>query len=175
MTNRDTTLRPMKADDIALFSQWFSAPHVAPWWDGITDQETLQSKYLPCLDLQSLTRVYTIQVDQKPVGMIQSYHHCHYPGWEQTVAIDKALGIDYVVGVAEQIGKGVGTHAIRMMTKMALTLYSDIDTVVAVPQKDNLASRRALEKAGFVLVREAKLESDCPSDSGISAIYQKLR
>lgn len=174
MSNRDTTLRPLKADDIVMFSQWFSAPHVAPWWDGITDQESLQSKYLPCLEPQSATRVYIIQVDQKPVGMIQSYHHCRYPAWERTVAIKNAMGIDYVVGAAEHIGKGVGTHAIKMMTKMALTLHSDIDVVVAVPQKDNLASRRALEKAGFALVREAKLESDCPSDA-VSAIYQRHR
>jgi aminoglycoside 6'-N-acetyltransferase len=42
---------------------------------------------------------------------------------------------------------------------------------MAVPQTANYASRRAVEKAGFSLVLEAKLDSDDPSDAGPSAVY----
>jgi aminoglycoside 6'-N-acetyltransferase len=54
-------------------------------------------------------------------------------------------------------------------------LYPDVVTVVAVPQADNRASRRALEKAGFRLLGERDLDSDDPSDEGISALYARAR
>ena len=57
---------------------------------------------------------------------------------------------------------------------MALTLFPDLTTVVASPHKENIASRRALEKAGFTLVREAKLASAYPAE-GLSCIYEKRR
>jgi RimJ/RimL family protein N-acetyltransferase len=50
-------------------------------------------------------------------------------------------------------------------------LYPDVKTVVSVPQQDNLASRRVLEKAGFTLVGERLLKTGDASDAGISAIY----
>jgi hypothetical protein len=46
---------------------------------------------------------------------------------------------------------------------------------VTVPQAANYASRCALEKAGFALVGERKLDSDDPSDVGPSAVYALAR
>ena len=46
---------------------------------------------------------------------------------------------------------------------------------MAVPQAANYASRRALEKSGFSLVDERRLDSDDPSDAGPSAVYALTR
>jgi hypothetical protein len=46
---------------------------------------------------------------------------------------------------------------------------ADVDQQVPAP------SRRALEKTGFSLVGERKLDSDDPSDAGPSAIYALTR
>jgi RimJ/RimL family protein N-acetyltransferase len=106
--------------------------------------------------------------------MIQCYRHCDYPDCDKEIAIDNAIGIDYLIAAPDLTNQGVGTQAIKMMARMALTLFPQLHTVVASPHKDNIASCRALEKAGFTFVREAKLASAFPAE-GTSCIYEKRR
>ncbi|MBP6747922.1 GNAT family N-acetyltransferase [bacterium] len=168
-----TTIRPIKAEDIEPLLCWLEAPHVKAWW-GTETPQTNRLKYQSRLLSDALTRVFIIQVDHKPAGMIQCYRHSDYPDCDKEIGIDNAIGIDYLIAAPELTGKGIGTQAIKMMTRMALILFPQMNTVVASPHKENIASCRALEKAGFTLVREAKLASAYPSQ-GTSCIYQKCR
>jgi RimJ/RimL family protein N-acetyltransferase len=168
-----TTIRPIKAEDIEPLLDWLEAPHVKAWW-GVESAKTNRLKYQSRLLADALTRVFIIQVDHKPAGMIQCYRHSDYPDCDSEIGIDNAIGIDYLIATPELTGKGIGTQAIKMMTRMALTLFPSLTTVVASPHKENIASRRALEKAGFALVREAKLASAYPAE-GLSCIYEKRR
>lgn len=168
-----TTIRPLKAEDIEPILDWLQVSHVKTWW-GEEAIEASRIKYQSRLSTDALTRVYIIQVDHKAAGLIQCYRHLDYPDCDQEIDIEAAIGIDYFIAAPELTGKGIGTQAIKMMTRMALTLYPQLSTVVASPHKENIASCRALEKAGFTLVREAKLASAYPSQ-GISRIYAKKR
>ncbi|MDP3510547.1 MAG: GNAT family N-acetyltransferase [Candidatus Melainabacteria bacterium] len=172
-TSSQTTIRPVKAEDIEPLLVWLEAPHVKPWW-GTEAPKASRLKYQSRLRSDALTRVFIIQVDHKPAGMIQCYLHSDYPDCDREIGIANAIGIDYLIGAPDLTGKGIGTQAIKLMTRMALTLFSQSNAVVASPHKENIASCRALEKAGFALVREAKLASAYPSE-GISCIYQKCR
>ena len=84
-------------------------------------------------------------------------------------------GIDYLIGEVNYTGKGIGSKAIRLIAKVAFDLFKEVDVVVSVPQVANLASCKALEKAGFKRIDERKLESNSPSDAGISCIYTLQR
>jgi len=168
-----TTIRPLRADDIEPLLDWLAAPHVKAWW-GTEDPQTSRLKYEERLAAEAPTKVFIIQVDHKPAGMIQCYQHCDYPDCDKEIAIDNAIGIDYLIASPDLTNKGVGTQAIKMMARMALTLFPQLHTVVASPHKDNIASCRALEKAGFTFVREAKLASAFPAE-GTSCIYEKRR
>ena len=55
----------------------------------------------------------------------------------------------------EHRGKGIMTDAIKQMVDLGFATFPDIVRIYATPFGSNIASRRALEKAGFVL--EAKL------------------
>jgi aminoglycoside 6'-N-acetyltransferase len=165
------TLRPLAPADFPLLVQWINEPHVARWWDGTADMASVNTKYSPRLDMGSPTRVFVIQIDNFSVGMIQCYRHRDYPDWERTVGIEGGAGIDYLIGDTRFTGKGIGAQAIREIAKIAFAIYPEIKVVLSVPQKENRASWRALEKAGFDRVDERKLESDCPSDAGVSYIY----
>jgi RimJ/RimL family protein N-acetyltransferase len=103
--------------------------------------------------------------------MIQCYRHADYPAWNRAVGVPTSAGIDYLIGEVDRCGHGVGSTAIAAFTTVVFDLYPDMTTVVAVPQRDNRASCRALEKAGFSLLREQDLDSDALSEGGISAVY----
>ena len=80
-----------------------------------------------------------------------------------------------MIGDLEFVGQGLGTLIIEEMVKQAFELYLDIEVIVSAPQRDNKASCRALEKAGFILKEVRKLDSDCISDAGVSCIYFRTR
>jgi aminoglycoside 6'-N-acetyltransferase len=164
-------LRCLSRDDFPHLLAWINAPHVARWWDDTADIDSIEQKYGPRLSIDSPTKVFIIEFADRPLGMIQCYRHADYPEWDQTIGIRRAAGIDYLIGDEQATGKGIGSRAIRAIADIAFAMYADIDLIVSAPQKDNMASCRALEKAGFVLAEERKLESDCPSDAGLSRIY----
>jgi aminoglycoside 6'-N-acetyltransferase len=168
----EISLRPLRREDFSLLQRWINAPHVARWWSGEETAETIETKYAPRLEPGSATRVYIIANSNRTVGMIQCYRHRDYPDWDVEIGINNAAGIDYLIGEPECIGQGAGSAAIRSICKIAFELYKDISCIVSVPQKDNIASCLALEKASFQLVAQRKLESQCPSDSDISSIYK---
>jgi aminoglycoside 6'-N-acetyltransferase len=91
------------------------------------------------------------------------------------VGINAAAGIDYLIGEANQCGRGVGSAAIASFTPRLFPWYPDVEVIMAAPQADNHASRRALEKAGFTLLEERQLNSEDPSDAGPRAIYALTR
>ncbi len=166
------TVRSLTRDDFSLLHRWLNTPHVQTWWRGEpATPETIERKYGPRVDGLDTTRVFIIQVAGHPVGIIQCYRHADRPGWDRVVGIHAAAGIDYLIGEADQLGRGVGSTAIAFFAQHVFALYPEVDTVVAAPQADNHASCRALEKAGFALHSERRLDSDDPSDSGPSAVY----
>jgi [ribosomal protein S5]-alanine N-acetyltransferase len=71
-------------------------------------------------------------------------------------------------------GKGIATKAIKAAASYAFTKF-DINRIYAEPFADNKASRRALEKAGFIL--EATLKKNVIKNGIIkdSCIYSVLK
>jgi aminoglycoside 6'-N-acetyltransferase len=108
--------------------------------------------------------------------LIQRYRHRDHPDWERAVGVDAAAGIDYLIGVEGLTGRGLGSAAIRRFTADTFEVFSDVEAICAVPQQANVASWRALEKAGFRREQTvAKIESDDPADDGPAFIYVKRR
>ncbi|MBY0357045.1 MAG: acetyltransferase [Candidatus Obscuribacterales bacterium] len=168
------SLRPLIQNDFESLSSWLSAPHVVRWWGPAPVGEALEEKYLPRLAADAATRVYVIEADNKPLGIIQCYRHCDYPDYDQEVGIAKAAGTDYLIGESGFTGRGIGSEAISQMSRLAFALYPETDVIVSVPQKENRASCRALEKAGYKLIDERQMKSDNLQE-GVSCIYQLSR
>ncbi|GIG61103.1 hypothetical protein Lfu02_54750 [Longispora fulva] len=167
-------LRPLTRADFPALLRWLRADHVRAWWPNVPAAlDAVERKYGPRVDGVSATRVFVIEVDGVPAGIVQCYRHADYPVWEKDVGLAGAAGLDYLVGEPDQLGRGVGAAAIGAAVPVAAALYPEVSQVVAVPQAANRGSCRALERAGFTLVAVRDLESDDPSDAGPSAIYSR--
>jgi aminoglycoside 6'-N-acetyltransferase len=170
------TLEPLRREHFPLIVQWLNAPHVQKWWrDGEASGESVEYKYSPRIAEDSTTRVFVINIDGVSAGLIQCYRHADYPDRDTDVSVENAAGADYFIGEPDLTGRGHGSAAIDAVVGIAFDIYPDVDCVVAVPQAENRASCRALEKAGFTLTDIRDLNSDDPSDAGLSAIYVRRR
>jgi aminoglycoside 6'-N-acetyltransferase len=172
----DIAFRPLAPADLPMLAGWLGAEHVTRWWCEPSDLASVEAKYHPrVVGADDTAEEFVIELDGRPIGLIQRYRHADSPDWDAAVGIPDAAGIDYLIGVPDLVGRGVGAAAIRAFVPTVLAAYPDIEVVVAVPQQANVASWRALEKAGFTRVRSGDIESDDPSDAGPSHVYARRR
>ncbi len=119
--------------------------------------------------------MFVIEAGGTPAGLIQCYRLADYPDWEMTMNVPNAAGIDYLIGDERLTGSGLGSRAIRAFTDLVFERYPEVDAVVAAPQQENVASWKALENAGYERHWAGKLDSDDPSDAGLSLVYVRRR
>ncbi len=169
--------RPMTREDIPLFAQWLQTEHVARWWRNPLDLEDVERKYGPRADGTDPTKMYIVEGPEKPIGMIWFHLLSDERKWaeDNREAVPNATGvggIDYIIGDANFIGRGVGTFMIKTFVQKIFNEHPDVRSIISDPQQENIASWKALEKAGFVRIFAGMLVSDDPSDSGPSYIYE---
>ncbi len=171
---------PIRRKDFPRLSRWLSAPHVARWWDDDPSLAAIENDYGGCIDGTEPAAVFIACCDGAAVGLIQRYRFGAYPQYAQEMAhiVDvpaDITSIDYLIGPADALGKGIGTAMIAAF--VARTWEDDPATpAIIVPvQVDNRASWRALELAGFARIAEGALTPDNPADSRSHYIYQLAR
>ena len=176
VTGTPVTVRPLARADLARLSGWLAEPHVARWWRDPSDLAAVQAAYLPCIDGTDPTEVFVIEAEGRPAGFIQRYLTAGDPDWDRAVRATGAVtggtaGIDYLIGEPGLCGRGYGAAAISLFTALTFRRYPQAGAVVAVPQQDNVASWRALERAGFSRWWSGQLDSSDPSDAGAAYLY----
>jgi aminoglycoside 6'-N-acetyltransferase len=152
----------MVRDDLESVRAWLAEPHIARWWNITPDAEVVAAKYGPRLVPGSLTAMWVIEADGAAAGVLQSYRHRDYPEHDAAVGIADACGIDYFLS-APYCGRGVGGRMLRSAAELVLSKAPDCDCCVATPAQANVASWRALERAGFERVRECEPPDEPPA------------
>jgi 8-oxo-dGTP pyrophosphatase MutT (NUDIX family) len=144
----DIAFRPLATADLPALIGWQHAPHVVRWLPEQLDLAAAQRKYDPRVAGESPVRVHVAVIGGRDAGFLQ-----HYPAPDScggpTDAAD-AAAIDYLIGIAELTGRGVGPQLIWSYVRdVVLPGYPAARAVVASPDVANARSIRALEKAGF--------------------------
>jgi aminoglycoside 6'-N-acetyltransferase len=86
------------------------------------------------------------------VGWCQWYLWANYPGESQARAVHEGeIGIDYAIGDPAHVGRGLGTRLVAALVEQARSAHPGAGVLVD-PEESNVASRRVLEKNGFVLI-----------------------
>jgi len=169
------SFRPLQRADFSLLATWLALPHVAPWWSDEPTVSALETSYGPTVDGTDPTEGFIIELEARPVGFIQRYRLDDYPAWCEALGIERAAGIDYLIGSVELTGVGFGPVIVDAFTALTFERYGDVDRMAVAVQQTNHRSWRALEKAGYDRVFEGMIESEDPSDAGPSYVYVRTR
>ena len=163
-------LRTMQLDDLPLVRRWLVAPHVARWYlAGSSVEQELEDLHDSVTGAQAVKMLIALSGGE-PIGWCQWYRCDVDPEWARDIgARPGEVGIDYAIGEATSVGRGVGTQLVATLVGLVRSSHPR-GAVVAGPDERNIASRRVLEKNGFDLVRIASLASE-PTDDPV-AIYR---
>ena len=114
--------------------------------------------------------MFVVSSDGRSFGFIQRYALADEPAYVEELSRlcelpPGALSIDYFVGEPDMRGRGLATAMIARASAGA-------DVIVPVVA-GNIASWRALERAGFTRVAEGDLEPDNPIDPPLHYVYAR--
>lgn len=155
--------RPLARADFPLLVEWFRAPHVAEWWGEEADLGFLEARYGPRVDGREPVEMFIVELDGRAGGLVQRYRLTDFAEWLEYEGllpnIQAAAGIDYLLGNPADIGHGIGSQVIRELAGLTFLDYPDVEAIVADPDQANVASWRALEKAGFERIWAGQLAS----------------
>lgn len=139
--------RPMTAADLPLLEDWLHRPHVAEWWrpDETTIPETLDA-----IEGRDPSEHFLILLDDRPVGMIQTYLVSDFPEWDKLLKVGEGVaGVDLLIGEEENVGRGLGPGVLRAFVRDVVFARPGTSACVAGVEPGNARSIRAFEKAGF--------------------------
>ena len=81
------------------------------------------------------------------------------------------VGLDFCIGLPALIGQGLGTILIQELVELSQWMFPTATGVVSCPDHRNHASRRVLEKNGFI----PTLWFDSPAADGVETLVMHRR
>lgn len=149
----DMTFRRLIDADLPMLHGWLNEPGVVQWWEGddVSWDAVERDYFSPPGD----SREYWVgQAGGDDVGWIQCYASADDPdesaSWWALGVSPMAACIDYLIGEPGSRGRGLGSAMIRtFVADVVFGLHPDWLQACAAPYAANIASWRALEKAGF--------------------------
>ena len=173
----EPSFRRLARADFPLLARWLETPHVARWWNHETLPAALERDFGPTVDGDDPAHIFIASIGAQPVGLIQRYTFADNPGYAAELAslVDvppNAWSMDYFVGEPALLRAGLGS---AMLAALVRATWRDAPraTAVIVPVVEaNIASWRALEKAGFRRVAEGPLTPDNPIDDATHVVYR---
>ncbi|HEX3268154.1 MAG TPA: GNAT family N-acetyltransferase [Gaiellaceae bacterium] len=150
-----TRFEPLTVRDLPLLREWLEREHVRRWWrDPIEDA---MAEYAASAERSAPTEHYLIVVDDRRVGMAQTYLVSDYPEWDAIVQVGPGVaGVDLFIGETDAIGRGLGPRVLTEFVQSVVFADPETTACVATVEEANSRSLRAFEKAGFRPVREVE-------------------
>ncbi len=164
------TFRLLQRHDFAMLDGWLQTPHVARWWNHETGPLAVERDFGPTVDGGEPAADFIVQLDGRPVGLLQFCWYADYPDYVEELAPviavpHGAVSIDYLIGEADLVGRGLGRAMIEAFCEQVWADHPAAACVLVPVSSANERSWRALLGAGFRLVARGELEPDNPIDS----------
>jgi len=152
----DLTFRRLTDGDLPTLHRWLNEPGVVRWWEGddVSWKGVVGDYGSGSTDS---TEHWVASLAGRDVGWIQCYPTADEPKeaekWWGRGVDRTAAGIDYLVGDPADRGHGLGSAMIRaFVADVVFALHPGWTQACADPHAENVASWRALERAGFRFV-----------------------
>lgn len=164
MSARDQTravefsFRPLIDDDLPMLHGWLNEPGIVRWWEGDdVSWEGVVGDYGSEREPEPVDHWIAFTDDDGDVGWISCSPAAAWPEeferWRALGIDDTAAGIDYLIADPERRGRGIGARMIDdFVRQIVFGEHPTWTQACADPDLDNVASWRALEKAGFRFV-----------------------
>src|SRR5688500_6942880 len=149
----DIAFRRLSVDDLPMLHAWLNEPGVVRWWEGadVSWEAVVRDYGTPATPS---TEHWIARVDGRDIGWLQCYLAMDDLDetelwWNHDIDLT-AAGIEYLIADPGERSRGLGSIVIRQFVVVVVFgLHPEWTQVCAGPFADNVASCRALEKAGF--------------------------
>ena len=173
-------LRPLTRADFPLLCRWLAEPLVARWWAHESTPEAVERDFGPSLDGEDVTALYVGEVAGQPVGLVQVYPIEACPEYVTELAPVcevpvGALSIDYLVGEPTARGRGIGAGLIAAAVARGFADHPEAADVLVPVALGNVASWRALQRAGATWYGAGEMEPDNPADPRDHLVHRFTR
>jgi aminoglycoside 6'-N-acetyltransferase len=171
------TFERLTRDRFGLLGRWLAEPHVRRWWAHDPSPGAVEADFGPTVDGREPAEDHVALVDGQPVGLVQFCRLVDHPVYRDELGAvvpveDGAASIDYLVGEPSMVGRGVGPAVIAAFVERVWEREPSVTHLVVPVNAGNVASWRALEKAGFRRVARGEMEPDAPGDDRMHEILR---
>ena len=155
-TSDEISIRKMEdiSFDYSLMAKWLSDPEILFYYEGRDNAfsiDRIKEKYSPRILGEEFVTPCIIELNQKPIGYVQYY----YENEKKVLGVenyDAPYGIDAFIGETEYQNQGIGTKAIKLLTKYLFEVES-ADVILIDPQTWNSRAIKCYEKCGFKAIK----------------------
>lgn len=171
------TWRRLREEDFPLLRRWLAEPHVARWWNHETSEQAVLRDFGPAARGEEPCEDLLVSLAGRPFGLVQRYRLADYPEdvaeFAPIIEVpERAMGLDYLIGEPQHIGRGLGPEMIRSVVRATWTEHPTAACVIVPVSKANRPSWRALEKAGLHRIAAGDMIPDNPIDDPAHYIYR---
>ena len=136
-------IKEFRLADLNIMGAWLAQDYIRKFWGDPQDwikeiSENISADWVK----------YFIVECNEPIGFLQYYETDKAPQGEWSAEPIGTVGIDYLIGDIEYLGKGYGSKIIRLLTGL-IKSKNVYDYIVADPIVENISSIKALENNGF--------------------------
>lgn len=145
--NTEIMLRELGDEDVALFSRWLYAPHVARWYEQpeawMDEVNNRHGKY-------DWIHQRIAMHGGKAIGFGQYYAYiCSGEDWHGKAEVDGTYSIDYMIGEADYLRRGLGKQIVMGLVR-EVERIEGARRIIVQPEPENRASCQSLVSSGFV-------------------------
>jgi aminoglycoside 6'-N-acetyltransferase len=173
----DLRWRRLAADDLPLLGRWLADPVVARWWDHDSTPDGVERDFGPSVRGDEPGEDLVVSLDGRPVGLVQRAVIGDHPEdlaeFAALVEVPEgAVELDYLVGEPDLRGRGLGPRIVAAVVADTWAAHPAAPAVLVAVAAANVASWRALEKAGLRRVAEGPMSPESPADGALHYVYR---
>ncbi|MDR2955958.1 MAG: GNAT family N-acetyltransferase [Prevotella sp.] len=145
--NDTIKLKPVEDDNIKLLSIWLNKDYILKWYhdadEWLHEVKNRNGEF-------SFINHFIVSNNEEPIGFCQ-YYDCFDAQEEWYLAENpgKIFSIDYLIGEEKYLRKGLGKEIVKVLVRKIYEQNPEAEIVVQ-PEKENIASCKALLANGFV-------------------------
>ncbi len=172
----DISFRALRRSDFALLGIWLARPHVERWWRHDPAPDAVEADFGGGVDGTDPIDYFIVVIGGVDRGFIQRCQFRDEPVWlaalQVVEALPEAAGIDYFIGDADRVGRGIGTAIVEAFLPDTWCRYPDAPMLLVDVDAENVASWRILEKNGFTRIWAGQLDTNEPAAGETTWIFR---